>query len=146
VEMMRGSGVSVAIDLEKLPVFGAVAGCLANDILSGAIERNAEYAGAWVLADHPDAKALSVLYDPQTSGGLLVALAPRKAGRFVAGMKKRGHAATSVIGEIIARTGRKAGDGRVFVRNAELRNLIGITDGVLPKARPARAGARRDPS
>ena len=143
VEMMRGSGVSAVVDLEKLPVFGAVADCLANDILSGAIERNAEYAGAWVQADDPHAKALAVLYDPQTSGGLLVALAPGQVKRFVAEMKSRGHVATSVIGGIIARTGRKGAEGRVFVRNSQLRNLIGRRDGVLPKQRAGRAGARR---
>lgn len=131
VEMVRGSGVSAELDLSQLPVFGVVPACLENDILSGAIERNASYAMGWVHAEDPDAKSLSVLYDPQTSGGLLVALPPARARRFVAEMRARGHKATSVIGRIVRKGAR--GEGRVVVVKSELANLVGLRKGILPE-------------
>jgi len=48
VEMARDGGVSAELDLRRLPVFAAVRYCLDNEILSGAIERNQEYAMAWI--------------------------------------------------------------------------------------------------
>jgi selenide,water dikinase len=130
VAMVRGSGVSAVVDVEELPVFAAVADCLANDVFSGAIERNAEYAMGWVQAESPEAPALNVLYDPQTSGGLLVALLPAKAKRFVKEMHARGHAATSIIGKVVSAKGK---EGKLVVKGAKLCNLIGTRGGLAPK-------------
>jgi AhpD family alkylhydroperoxidase len=141
--MVRGSGVSAELDLSRLPVFGVVPACLENDILSGAIERNASYAMGWVHSDDPEAKSLNVLYDPQTSGGLLVALPPERARSFVAAMLARGHAATSVIGTIVARQGNE--EGRIIVKNTKLNNLVGSREGVLTVETQPRA-ARPTPA
>lgn len=128
VEMVRGSGVSAEIDFRALPVFGAADGCLENEILSGAVERNADYAMAWieVANDAGDEATIRrnrpILYDPQTSGGLLVSLAPDDADRYVEEMRARGHTATSVIGRVVERT---TDDGKVIITNARLENIIG---------------------
>ena len=45
-----------------------------------------------------------VLFDPQTSGGLLVALAPELAGPYVAAMQAAGESAW-LIGEVVAGSG-----------------------------------------
>ena len=125
VEMARGSRVLAEIDLAALPVFHAAADCLANDILSGAIERNQEYALAWVRVRDPKAeRVLPILYDPQTSGGLLIALPAQKSGALVEAMHRRGHMATSVIGQIRAlEAGQK--EGAVVVTGAGLSNYHG---------------------
>jgi selenide,water dikinase len=130
VEMVRGSGVSAELDLSRLPVFGVVPECLESDILSGAIERNASYAMGWVHASHPEAKSLNVLYDPQTSGGLLVALPPAAARRFVAEMRSRGHRVACEIGRIVRKGARS--DGKIVVLDSGLSNLVGSRRGILP--------------
>ncbi|MEN6627507.1 MAG: selenide, water dikinase SelD [Candidatus Sumerlaeia bacterium] len=121
VEMARTSGVSAEIELEKLPVFAAAEACLRDEILSGAIERNQEYAMAWV---HPapdvPAWALPILYDPQTSGGLLVSLPAGRAEAYVADMLARGHAATTVIGRVCG----SPSEIKLTVIGKELKNLI----------------------
>jgi selenide, water dikinase len=53
VEMVRTSGVSAEIDLSRIPVFDAVPVCLASEMLSGAVERNQEYAMAWIRTAVP---------------------------------------------------------------------------------------------
>jgi selenide,water dikinase len=122
VEMARGSGVSVEIELERLPAFRAVPGCLTEQILSGAVERNQDYAMGWMVADTPESAAQALLYDPQTSGGLLVSLPRDRANAFVEDLRGRGHTATSVVGRVLARSKTP----RVFVRGDRLENLHGL--------------------
>ncbi len=106
VEMIRAADLDAEIDLSALPVFAAVQDCLENDVLSGAIERNQEYSMAWVSwngaapADTAE-RNLQILYDPQTSGGLLVALPEENSREFVRELQARGHTATSIFGRLV---------------------------------------------
>jgi selenide,water dikinase len=128
VEMARGSGVSVELDLGMLPVFGAVEMCIKNDILSGAIERNQEYSMAWVDVADPAAEPhVPVLYDPQTSGGLLVSMSPESADGYVAEMKELGHAATTVVGRVIE-IDAETEKSKIIVVGTELKNFIGTKE------------------
>jgi selenide,water dikinase len=92
--------------------------CLAEELLPGAIERNQEYVSAWVrIEDERHPENLPILYDPQTSGGLLVSLPPESASGYVEHLKSLGHKNVSIIGEIFEKSGR---EGAVFVVNTEL--------------------------
>ena len=142
VEMVRGSGVSAEIDMSRLPVFAAVEGCLDNEIIPGAVERNQEYAMAWVkVNDMSGEKNLPVLYDPQTSGGLLIALPEKAAQSFVKEMHKRGHSSASIIGRIVKKGGS---EGRVIITNSQLQNFIGSREAIaMSKDRRSTASSRR---
>jgi selenide,water dikinase len=135
VEMVRGSGVTAEIDMSRLPVFAAARACLENDILPGAIERNQEYSMAWVkVTDTGGEKNLPILYDPQTSGGLLISLPEEQGNAFVEEMRERGHDSTSVIGRIVEKDGGKS-DGEILVINAKLANFIGNRQEVVVMAK-----------
>jgi selenide,water dikinase len=41
-----------------------------------------------------------ILYDPQTSGGLLISVAPGSADALASALRETGHEAAAVIGEI----------------------------------------------
>lgn len=139
VEMARGSGVDAILDLSRLPVFAAVARCIDQDILSGAIERNQEYAMGWVtVGENAELnpvleRNLSILYDPQTSGGLLVSLPEPAATDYVQALRDRGHAAASIIGRIIEKS-PGAEEGRVVIGDLRLASFHGMNDSVLPDA------------
>lgn len=140
VAMVRGSRVTARIDLARLPVFAAAAECMKHDLFSGAVDRNQAYAMTWVQsADTADPRAMSILYDPQTSGGLMVALPPEKAEAYVREMHARGHGATTVIGEI---TGPANGtmNGRVIVAGDRLDNLIGTAETIEMRKKTQVAG------
>ncbi len=124
VEMARTSGVAVELDLEALPVFGAVPDCLGGEWLSGAIERNQEYAMAWIRAERADARLLPLLYDPQTSGGLLVSLPAERAQDYVDALHARGHGAAAIVGRVRA-AGQDEPAGTIHVAGQNLRNIIG---------------------
>ena len=147
VEMARGSRVAAEIDMSELPVFAAAAECMDNDIVSGAIERNQEYAMAWVRIDDPSAEAtVPILYDPQTSGGLLVSLPEERAKAFVEDMHKRGHNATSIIGRIVALPGNQS-EGTVVILGSRLHNLIGDREGsIMAEKKEDTARATSEPA
>jgi len=125
VEMVRKGNVAAELDLSLLPVFGLAKSCLDQGILSGAIERNQEYAMAWIRTDEGASEQdLPILYDPQTSGGLLISLPFARAEGFVEAMRERGHIGTAVIGRIVEReTGPS--EGRITVVNARVEHLLG---------------------
>jgi selenide, water dikinase len=143
VSMTRGSGVDAEIDLSAVPVFGIVPACIARGVYSGAVDRNQAYSMAFVQGPESTNGAptgMPVLFDPQTSGGLLVALPPREAKAFVLEMAERGHRATAIIGRI---TARRPGQPTSLVRviDARLKNLVGTRD--LAETGPAAPAAGR---
>ncbi len=104
VEMAKNSGVDVDIRVAALPLYEGVARCIADGVMPGAVDRNQAYTMRWVQIEttHP---SLPVVFDPQTSGGLLVALSPENAERYVQAMHARGHRRTCIIGRVMERAG-----------------------------------------
>lgn len=104
VEMAKNSGVDVDIRVAALPLYEGVARCIADGVMPGAVDRNQAYTMRWVQIEttHP---SLPVVFDPQTSGGLLVALSPENAERYVQAMRARGHRRTCIIGRVMERAG-----------------------------------------
>lgn len=119
MQMVRGSGVSVEIDLAHVPLLPGAKMCLEDDLLPGAIERNQEYAMAWIHVEDAAAEPMMpVLYDPQTSGGLLVSLPEEAARRYVEKLRERGHTSTGVIGRVLPKENDRE-EGRIVVRNSD---------------------------
>ena len=87
-EMARGSGVTLEIDwraVDFLP--GALAYSQAG-ALPGGLKNNREFAECDVrMADDVPAGIASLLYDPQTSGGLLISMPEADAARFPMGRR-----------------------------------------------------------
>ncbi len=137
VAMARGSGVRAEVDLSKVPVFAAAAEGLAKGVYGGGVDRNQAYAMSWVvLDDDADQAASPILYDPQTSGGLLVALPPENANRFVDALRARGNDAAAIIGRIVEKSDSER-DGDVRVVNGQLQRFVGRRISIDPRAIPA---------
>jgi selenide,water dikinase len=78
--MAKASGVTLRCAANALPVFDGVL-ALAAANTSGGLTSNREHFGAGVrLAPDVPSDLETVLYDPQTSGGLLIAVAEPAAG------------------------------------------------------------------
>jgi selenide,water dikinase len=81
-ELAKASGVTLRIDAAKVPVFSGVI-AMADANRSGGLSSNQDHFAAGISAQPGvDADVMTVLYDPQTSGGLLVAVAPDRADAF----------------------------------------------------------------
>lgn len=128
VSMVRGSGVDAEIDLSAAPVFAMVPECIAHEVFGGAVDRNQAYAMSWVaVGEDAGTEGLPVLYDAQTSGGLLVALPESRAEAFVEAMHGRGHEAASVIGRIVEKDASRP-EGNVIITNAALAHFVGTRE------------------
>lgn len=74
VEMATASGVTLAVDAAAVPVFAGVLAIAAQNRSGGMSSNRAHFADRLAL-ETPAAEALAdVLFDPQTSGGLLIAI------------------------------------------------------------------------
>lgn len=123
--MVRGSGVRAEVDLSAVPVFTAAAEWLKQGVYGGGVERNQASALSGLSLDkEADPFVAAILYDPQTSGGLLVALPPEGAAGFVKDLQALGNEAVSIVGRIVETHGAQD-NGDIRIVNARLGRLVG---------------------
>ncbi|BEH09141.1 selenide, water dikinase SelD [Geobacter sulfurreducens subsp. ethanolicus] len=99
-EVARGAGVTLRLHLEQVPVLDGVMGLVADGLVPAGCYRNRDHYAPFVGAPRSDDDRLLPLFDPQTSGGLLLSLSPSSAGRFLAAAGDRGLFALEV-GEVL---------------------------------------------
>jgi len=103
-EMLEASGVGADVHRGSVPVWERAVP-LANDgVYPGGLENNREYLEGRVTADGVDQDDLLPLYDPQTSGGLLIAVPDSRASALVGALEKRG-VMGAIVGEVVERAG-----------------------------------------
>ena len=78
-EMASRSGVRIALDAAALPALAGALESAVGGIRTGGDPRNREFAEAHVEVDGAAAELVALGYDPQTAGGLLVALPAAQA-------------------------------------------------------------------
>jgi len=90
-EMAEASKLALALRFDALPILPGALDYLRADNIPGGGRRNREYYGRWV---HPERslgeEQLALLHDPQTSGGLLVAVAPDRANELEEALRAAG--------------------------------------------------------
>jgi selenide,water dikinase len=112
--LARLSGVSAEVWAGAVPVLDGVAALAEAGMVPGGTRRNASYYAPFV--DFPpgiDETDRTLLFDAQTSGGLLIAVDPDAEGALLEALGRRGTPAAAVIG----RTGDGEA-GRITVRPA----------------------------
>ena len=101
-EMAQASGVTIAIHVDRLPILPGAAKLAEAGNHTRASASNRSYAEPTLRIDgSPDGTALEMVFDPQTSGGLLISVAADKADALVSHAKAAGAEATCVIGEVL---------------------------------------------
>lgn len=111
LEMARGAGLTVQIDMGSVPLLPGVEALARAGVRTGAAVRNWEsYGEAVGLPSGFEAWRRDLLCDPQTSGGLLIAAEPGIAPALVARAREAGFADAAVVGELVA------GEARALVR------------------------------
>ena len=97
LEMARGAGVTVEIG--AAPTLPGAAALLAEGVRTGASGRNWAAYGAQVEGLEAGPRR-DLLTDPQTSGGLLIAVAEDAVGRLLALARDEGFADAAVVGRV----------------------------------------------
>jgi selenide,water dikinase len=99
LEMSRGAGLGIEIDADAPAVLPGVEALLRAGVRTGASGRNwASYGGA-VTASLPDWRQ-DLLTDPQTSGGLLIAVEASRAAAVLELAIGRGFGASKIVGRV----------------------------------------------
>ena len=88
-EVCEGSGLSAEIEFDKVPRFDFLEGYIQQKSMPGGTTRNWESYGSGVAGVSELQRA--ILADPQTSGGLLVAVEESKAADFEKVLKDNGN-------------------------------------------------------
>jgi selenide, water dikinase len=103
-EMLDASGVGAVVRRDEVPVWERAVP-LANDgVYPGGLESNREYLENRVSAEGASQDDLLPLYDPQTSGGLLVAVPGTRASALVDALRERG-VMGAAVGEVVEQPG-----------------------------------------
>ena len=103
-ELALAGNVSLRIDSMHVPLLDGAVDCVEANFIPGGLKANREFAACNVRFDdevYPELQTL--LYDPQTAGGLLIAVDPDAAERLVADLRVRNYPA-AVIGEVLEKT------------------------------------------
>lgn len=102
---MLGDSLDASLDFESIPVLNEAFDLAAQGIVPGGSKRNYEAMQERVDLGDLNEPATTVLFDAQTSGGLLMAVEPGKADRLIGALADRAVQA-AVIGAVGAGTGR----------------------------------------
>ncbi len=103
-EMLEASGVGAVVRRGEVPVWERAVPLAAEGCYPGGLKSNREYLEGRVVPDGIDPDDLLPLYDPQTSGGLLVALPAERTPAFVRSLGAHG-ASGAMVGEVVEGSG-----------------------------------------
>ena len=103
-EMAVGSKVSFAIDSQKIEYLPEALNLVQKGFLPGGLKRNMDFVGGCVefAPDVPE-DVRNLLFDPQTSGGLLLSMASKDAAPLLEALRANGVDAQKV-GEVLEKT------------------------------------------
>ncbi len=101
-EMASASKVTIEIDSARVPLIGGALDLATAGLLTSGDKTNREYVGGQVaVAETVDPNLMKLFYDPQTAGGLLLAISADKAGELLAALREN-YPRAEIIGRVSA--------------------------------------------
>jgi selenide, water dikinase len=99
-EMLEASGVGAVVRRGEVPVWERAAALAADRCYPGGLTLKRKYLGSKVALDSVAPEVMLPLYDPQTSGGLLISVPAERSGDLLNTLERHG-APGAVVGEIV---------------------------------------------
>lgn len=106
VEMAKGSNTSIILDVKSIPIIDGVLHYAKMGIIPAGMYNNRAYFEEGVFynsANYRNSAECDVLYDPQTSGGLLISLSEKEALEYVKIIKSTQSISCEIIGRVTER-------------------------------------------
>jgi selenide,water dikinase len=111
-EMALASGVTLAIDVDSLPILRGAEELGRKGFRTRASRSNRAFAEALMrIEGDPDPDRLALCFDPQTSGGLLISVPPESLEDVQQYLVDRGEPRPACVGEVRAQE-----DSRLVLR------------------------------
>ncbi|TMB66360.1 MAG: selenide, water dikinase SelD [Deltaproteobacteria bacterium] len=97
--MASGSGVTLVIESQKLPIMHRAPRLAEKGYITGGCKRNRDYLKDKITVEKSLPEGIvEVAFDPQTSGGLLIAVAKRLAAKLIEDLQAAGVTAATQVG------------------------------------------------
>jgi selenide,water dikinase len=104
--MAKASGVTIRIDTKGLPVYPRAVELAKGGLKTRGDKTNRVFLkGRYETAAGVEPVLEDLCFDPQTSGGLLLVVAPDRAEALVDALVSAGTPSSSLIGEVLPRRG-----------------------------------------
>ena len=104
--MACASNVTIEIDSLRVPLINGALELVQIGMLTGADKTNREYIGDDISLDEGiDPNLVKLFYDPQTAGGLLLAISAAKAGDLLIEIRQN-YPRAEIIGRVYERDAR----------------------------------------
>ncbi len=102
-EMAEASDVTIVLRAASVPVLDGAREAVERGFLTGGGKNTQKFLSPRIsVAPSVDVTTLAILFDAQTSGGLLIAVAPAEASALLAKLRKN-HLAAAIVGECVSR-------------------------------------------
>ncbi len=106
-KMADGSGVTLVFEESDLPLLPGALECCREGLIPGGGTRNREFYGSSArISEEVSDEMISIAFDPQTSGGLLIAVPEREGIGLVAALHHAGVAEACIVGRVGKRSDR----------------------------------------
>lgn len=100
-EMMEASKTSAEIWLDQIPIWPKAQEYAEIGVVPAGTRRNRDALAEWVLTEPGiDKFWLDILFDPQTSGGLLISVSPEKKDKLLAELSRKEVACRAIVGRV----------------------------------------------
>lgn len=102
-EMLSNPSVGIRLESKAIPIIPEAVEYARNGFIPGGAFKNKAFRLPLViLPSHVDSVLVDILFDPQTSGGLLMGVSSDKAGALLESLKTAGVADAAIIGEVLS--------------------------------------------
>lgn len=109
-EMASGSGVTIKLQADSIPLLPDAAEAAAMGLVPGGAYANREYLKTVTIASSVPVHIQDLCFDPQTSGGLLLSVPANRANELLQELRQAGLKQAAIIGEVI-----QEGRGEIYV-------------------------------
>ena len=102
-EMVQDSGCGVRLDSKRIPILPDTVSYASMGLIPAGAYRNREFYQPIVIFDSSVERVIQdILFDPQTSGGLLICIGKDEADELLEGLKGKSVRDAAMIGEVIS--------------------------------------------
>jgi selenide,water dikinase len=104
LELAKGSGVQIDLFYDKLPFYPNALDMYQKGETTGSNKSNRKLAeGFWETDTEISAEQEELLFDPQTSGGLVISVAEDQADTCLKELQDKGIPLAAIIGQVVGR-------------------------------------------
>lgn len=103
MQLAKASGVCLVFNARNLPLLSGAAEAVGEGFLTRGDRSNREYTREYVVTKGETDKVIDhLVYDPQTSGGLLISVPEAEAPSLLASLQDAGDAVSAIVGRVTA--------------------------------------------